>query len=239
MKIIQESDSLASAPVLLMYQSPFEKAVDRGCIFFFHGLGASKEEHIPELRLLAANGFLVVAIDNVGHGERRYPNFDERFSANNPQRDQEFLEVILQTKKEVPQIIVALETKKQIQLKKLGIAGVSLGGFITYSALLEEPRFTVVAVILGSPKWRIEHPESPHHHIHRFFPVALLSQTAGRDTIVPPSFAREFHQQLEDHYQTAPERQKYIEYPDSEHFMLPEDWERCWEELIQWFNNFL
>ncbi|MBF0286254.1 MAG: alpha/beta fold hydrolase [SAR324 cluster bacterium] len=239
MKIIQEPQVLGSIPLLLFYPSSFENAVARGCVLFFHGLGASKEEHILELSRLAKSGFLVVSIDNVGHGERRYQDFDGRFSAANPQRDQEFLNVILQTKKEVPGIIESLERKKQIRLKKIGVAGVSLGGFIAYSAMLEEPEFKAASVILGSPKWRVDHPESPHHHAHRFFPVALLSQNAGRDSIVPPCFAKEFHQKLEHHYEERPERQKYIEYPHSEHFMLLEDWMRCWQELTQWFEKFL
>ncbi len=56
--------------VVTVYEGSLD-AAERGCILFFHGLGASKDVQLPDLESLAARGFLVVGVGGVGHGERR------------------------------------------------------------------------------------------------------------------------------------------------------------------------
>lgn len=239
MKLILEKRKLATAPAILVHQEDRDKAVEQGCILFYHGLTVNKEINLKELTSLAEQGFLAIGIDNIGHGERRYPDFEERFSPDNPNVESEFLNAVQVTAKETPAIVDCLEQENLYRPKKLGIAGVSMGGFITYSALLAESRFTAAATVVASPQWKLDLPESPYKHPEKFFPVALLSQTAGKDLIVPNQFAKTFHEKLEPYYQSAPERQNYIDYPDSDHMMEPQDWEICWKTLIQWFQRFL
>jgi DHA2 family multidrug resistance protein len=59
-----------------------------------------------------------------------------------------------------------------------------MGGYITYAAVVADPRIRVATPILGSPQWKLPWAESPHGHVHRFFPTALLSQTAGVDGVI-------------------------------------------------------
>ena len=91
-----------SVPVLPAFQGDPGTAAERGCILFFHGLGASKDVQRPDLESLAAQGYLVVGVDSVGHGERRYPDFDRRLAKINPDFTRESLTVVLETAKEVP-----------------------------------------------------------------------------------------------------------------------------------------
>jgi len=230
---------LGEAPAVLVFNESIEQAKNKGCILFYHGLSSSKDNQDKEFFSLAENGFLVAGIDNIGHGERRYKDFDRRFSHLNPNLEEDFINAVYSTAKEVPKVIDALNEKGLINLSKIGIIGISMGGYITYSAILKEPRIKVAVSILGSPKWKIEHSNSPHRHLKRLYPTAILSQNAGLDTSVRPEYAREFHEELNKYYTQAPERHKYFEYPNSGHFMKESDWNFCWQRTIEWFTHFL
>ena len=122
---------------------------------------------------------------------------------------------------------------------KIGLLGVSMGGFIAYAAALLEPRLTATAAIVASPQWwMLESPESPHHHPEKFSAVKLISQTGGRDDVVPSRYARAFHENLKAVHQDYHERFAYYDYPQSDHMMNP-DWEQCWERAIDWFEKHL
>jgi uncharacterized protein len=76
--------TLASAPALVLFRGPAEDRARQGTILFYHGFGGSKETYVMVLSRLAEAGFLAVGVDGIGHGERRYPDFDERFPPFEP-----------------------------------------------------------------------------------------------------------------------------------------------------------
>jgi uncharacterized protein len=237
--------TLASAPALLLFHETPESSAQHGTVLFYHGFGESKDGYVEVLQKLAEAGFLAVGIDGVGHGERRYPDFKERFPPFEPHLignldlEAAFLSVVRETAQEVPLILDALFERVWIQPQRIGIAGHSFGGFVTYAAVVADKRIQAAAPVVGSPQWKLPWPDSPHLHPNRFFPTALLSQTAGKDARVWPSFAREFHQQLAPYYIQAPERLHYIEHLDSPHDLTEEDWERAWSSMVQWFDTYL
>ncbi|WP_146210180.1 S9 family peptidase [Vitiosangium sp. GDMCC 1.1324] len=230
--------SLAGAPALAVHQGSREEALRRGVVLFFHGLGGFKEVNERELGVFAERGLFAVGIDVVGQGERRYPDFDARFAHGNPRMEEEFLQVVQATANEVPAVLDAL-VSLGAHPERLGIAGVSQGGFITYRALLLDRRLRAAVALLGSPEWALALPESPHLHAERFFPVALFSQTAGQDDVVHPGPARSFHERLAPLYAQAPERLRYREFPLSGHMMRPEDWEEAIRDAADWLVRFL
>ena len=225
-------------PLLAVYDRKLELAVDKGCILVFHGLGASKEVQLGDLEEVAERGFLVVGVDNVGHGDRRYPDFDERLSRDNPDYKREFTNAVAATAREVPPLVDALTKAGYIKQERVGALGISMGGFITYSAIPREPRLKVAATIVASPEWVRDLPESPHRHLEGFDTVRLLSQTGGRDTTVPSRSAREFHERLKEFYPDYDERFAYVEYPGADHSMGV-DWEPCWQRTLTWFEQHL
>ena len=235
----KEKMTLGPSPAVLLYKGSIKKATDKGCVFFYHGLFASKEKQEKELLSLADNGFLAVGIDNVGHGERLYDDFDWRFSSANPNFEEDFIKAVYLTAGELSHVIDSLALKSLIDVTKIGVTGISMGGYITYSALLAEPRIKAAVSILGSPKWKIESPGNPYYHPDKIFPRALLSQNAGLDKSVPAHYAREFHIALKGYYTQSPDRQKYMEYPESGHFMTESDWNICWQKSIEWFETYL
>jgi len=73
----------------------------------------------------------------------------------------------------------------------------------------------------------------------RFFPAALLSQTAGADAVVSPDGARALHATLGSQYVAAPQRQRYVEYPGAAHMMDELTRQRAWAESLSWLERFL
>ena len=69
--------------------------------------------------------------------------------------------------------------------------------------------------------------------------VALLSQTAGADTHVPPGATQAFHQRLTPSYATAPDRLAYIEFPGVDHDLSEHAWKQAVENMVAWFQRFL
>ena len=238
MDIKELNVKLADAPALLTFRGTPIEAGKKGTILFYHGLKARKEGNRKEYKSLAQKGFLVAGIDNVGHGERLYKNFDDRAKTKEA-FEIFFTGMVRETAEEVPIIIEELVKNYKINRDKVGICGISMGGYITYSAILIEPSLKAATPILGSPKWKSSLEKSPHNHPEKFFPVALLSQNAGKDESVSPVFAKDFHRKLEPFYKEKPEKLKYIEFPDSGHFMIEEDWNELWDNTVNWFCKFL
>jgi hypothetical protein len=222
-----------------------EERARQGTILFYHGFGESKDGYVSVLQHLAEAGFLAIGVDGTGHGERRYPDFTERFPSFEPhlignmQLEAAFLSTVRATAWEVPSIIDALIERGWAHAGRIGIVGHSFGGFVTYAAAIADKRIQVAASVVGSPEWRLPWPDSPHFHLDCFFPVAMLSQVAGKDTNVLPAFARTLHDQLAPYYAQAPERLCYIEYPNSPHDLSTEDWEQAWGAVTAWFSAHL
>jgi dienelactone hydrolase len=231
--------SLGGAPVLAVHRGSREEAAARGVVLFFHGLNGSKEVHERELILFAEHGLFAVGVDAIGHGERRYQDFAARFDLSNPRLEEEFLGVVQATAREVPTLLDALVTRYGADPARLGIGGASLGGYITYTALVEERRLRAAVPLIASPEWNLPRPASPHQHLDRCFPVALFSQTAGQDEVVRSSDTRKFHERLEPFYTQAPERLRYREFPESAHMMRPQDWEEATRDAAAWLVRFM
>jgi uncharacterized protein len=231
--------SLGPAPAWLIFRGSPEEAARRGTILFWHGLSASKEVQAKELRSLAEHGWLAVGLDNAGHGERRLLDFEQRFSGWGESTERIFVDLVRNSAAEAPRIIDALLSIGLARADGIGAAGISMGAFIVYRAVLDDRRIQAAAALLGSPEWRLPWPESPHLHPEKFYPTPLLSQCAGADQSVPPRFARRFHERLAPFYRTEPERLRYVEFPGAGHFMPEPDWNRLWDHTLEWFRRFI
>ena len=181
--ITSETRKFGDIPTLIVYKDSIEEATQNGTILLFHGFGSSKEEQRDQLESLAHRGFLTVGVDIVGHGERRYHDFESRFFADNPVGQQEFLQAVWETAKEVPWVIDELNQARLIKEQRVGIAGISMGGHVVYNAIIQDSRIKVAVSILGAPQWKLDLPESPHRHPDQFSAIKLMSQNAGQDEI--------------------------------------------------------
>lgn len=237
--------TLASAPALALFRGSPEVSARQGTILFYHGFGVAKETSTTILSSLAEAGFLALGIDGIGHGERRYPDFDARFPPfeprfkGNTQLEAAFLHVVQQTVGEVPRILDTLIARRWAYPDRIGMSGLSFGGMITYAAVVADKRIGAAAPVVGSPEWKLSWPDSPHLHLDSFYPTALLSQTAGQDTNMLPGQVREFHRRLAPYYASAPERLRFLEYPNSPHHLTEEDWIQVWKTVVEWFRTSL
>lgn len=232
---------IAGTPALAAYRGDAERAGRRGAILYYHGFGRAKEDARDALAALAGAGFLAVGLDNVGHGERRLPDFGRRFDGLGPGPELEagFLALVRATAQEVPLVIDDLIARGLADPGRVGAAGWSMGGFVAYAAVAADPRLRAAAPILGAPEWRLPWAESPHRHPERFFPTALLSQTAGGDRRVPPHAARHFHEALAPYYAGAPGRLRYVEYADVGHDVPREVADVMRQRMVDWFQRHL
>ncbi len=235
----QTPATLAAAPALLLARGDAEDAAERGTILFYHGLTAQKESNLNEYRVLADAGFLVVALDNAGHGARRLSDFAARFHPANPNAGTEFLNLVKETALETPRVVDALLEKGLAHEDRLGVAGWSMGGYVAYRALLEEKRFKAAVTIVASPRWQLPWPDSPHLHPAAFYPVALLSQVGSHDEVVPPAGARAFHEALEPYYAEQPERLEFVEYPGMGHHPSAAEAAEIQVRTVAWFEKHL
>ena len=103
----------------------------RGTVLVYHGLTASKETQEKELNDLAYRGFLAVGVDAVGHGERRYPDFEERMSGDDFHL--KFLEMVAQSVDEIPDLLTELRHRYP-SCGAFGLTGISMGGYIAFAA---------------------------------------------------------------------------------------------------------
>ena len=233
-QILCEDRWLGAVPVLIA--RPAAGNPPWPAVLWFHGFTADRNASRPELEVLARAGLLAVGIDAVGHGARRLPDFDCHFSGPKTETDRRFLDLVTATVAEVPGLFDKLRDEGLADERRLAVAGVSMGGYITYVAVVLDRRIQAAVPLLGSPEW--DHPDSPHLHPDRFFPTALLTITAGADTDVPPDSARAFHRVLEERYRDAPDRLRYIEIEGAPHLMDPNDWAGAVGEAVGWITRF-
>jgi hypothetical protein len=206
---------LATAPALV-YEPD---RAPRATLLWYHGLGVAKETHEPELERFARAGIRAVGVDAAGHGERRLPNFEERFAPPREVIEPLLFQLVDESVREIPSILDALAAEQA------ALCGVSFGGYITYRAAARERRVTAAVALLGSPD---------AGDVDSMYPTALLSLTAENDVNVPPDAARAFHQKLEPRYVDAPDRLAYHEYPGAVHAMKEEEWNDAIERTIAW-----
>jgi dienelactone hydrolase len=228
--------TLGETPALVVCAGRESAAVKRGTVLVLHGLGGSKERQRPEAGSLAGRGYLAIALDAVGHGARRYPDFEDRFAPDRAELS--FFEVVQRTAEELPSVLEALARRGWTRPGRLGACGISMGGAVLFGASTRSCTFNAVATIVASPRWR--HTEdSPHERLDCYYPTPLLMQTAGSDTTVGPCDARDLHLALLPRYASSPDRLRYVEHTNEEHLLSEPAWTRAWNSVLEWFERFL
>lgn len=229
MEIEFRSERKEGVPLLLAQPSTGEGPLPT--VLWFHGFGVDKETHRKELAQLAGAGFLAVGMDAAGHGERRLPDLDARTDAPRAEALRTAVELAEATAREVPAVVRALAAEGLADGARVAVAGISMGAFVVYRAVVEEPSLRAAVAILGSPEWPVG--ESPHRHLEAFRRVALLSITAELDENVPPGPARELHRRLAEGH-PRPELARYVELPGAVHLMGAADWDTTMAETLRW-----
>jgi len=224
-----ERQVLGNVPVLLA--SSRDRVGPMPTVLWFHGFGADKDLHLPELEQIAARGFFAVGVDVAGHGARRLPDLDARIAAPWADALNTMLALVTETAAEVPDLLRTLIETGMADRHHISAVGISMGGYLVYRAIVIEPMIRTAVALLGSPEW--PDGDSPHRHPRAFDSTALLSITAECDESVPPDAARRFHRGLARTHPN-PRRLRYVELPGAEHLMDEESWRIAMTETTDW-----
>lgn len=135
-------------PILLFYKEGSSKPV----VFCQHGLLGDKRHTMSTCLRLADSGFLAVSMDARDHGERMEPRFWQRLRGNMPSF---FFPILLGTAKDVGKVIDYLEERVEADVGRVGMMGISMGGFTTVLSVTLEERIKAAASVLAGANYRI------------------------------------------------------------------------------------
>lgn len=146
----------------LWYQ-PENAAGPLPVVIVMHGTGGSKDGMKELLTSYAKAGFVAVAIDGRYHGERKGAAKDgnEAYQAailrawRDPGKEYPFF---FDTAWDMIRLIDYLETRPEVDAKRIGAIGISKGGIEIYLAAAVEPRLAAVVPCIGvqSFRWAVE-----------------------------------------------------------------------------------
>jgi alpha-beta hydrolase superfamily lysophospholipase len=209
-----------------------------GTVLIFHGLSATKEHQWPEIRRLAAAGFIGVVIDAPCHGGRYDPYLERVLQEGRDGNRLSFKEILHQAIREIPLLITYFTETEHLPV---GISGISLGGHTAFCSLLCSPAPDVCVPLIGAPVFTVAAAghQTPDEAFERLPTIPLLVVTAAQDTIVPPGPALELVDKLRPRYAAFPERLRSLHFTESGHHMRGEDWHHAWDEIIAWFIRYL
>jgi len=228
-------------PVLKIHDEPRPAPV----VIVLHGLGAGAEVQRKEMHSLAASGLSAAGIDAPHHGARRDAWLDEMEHLGPPESHVRLLQGVRQAAAEVSRVIDHLVREGH---GPIGLAGISMGAYTALAVATEDSRVQATASILGSPDWT---PRSGpvtdelralmrHAPVHRPADCArrpLRLFNAGRDVHVPARWSREFARSVAERHPTLAAHVEYVEYPESDHFMRPQDWDDLWGRTLSFFRT--
>ena len=134
-------------PALLFTPPGASAAHPVPCLIILHGLGGSKEIMAGYALAAAKFGYASLVIDEYGQGERG------PLKTPPGQQAQALALTVRQTAVDVRRGIDYLETRPDINAKRIGLAGVSLGAIIGTVTAGVEPRVKAAVLISGGGDW--------------------------------------------------------------------------------------
>lgn len=212
---------LGDVPVLIAHPDPAWRT-PAPVMLWMHGRTAHKElDPGRYLRWIRA-GVAACAIDLPGHGERAREGWDQ------PART---LEVLAQALGEVDAVLEhladpALGLGPALDLDRVGLGGMSLGGMVALRRLCEPHTFACAAVesttgwlsglyfpqatgVGGAervPRWEVTHDPATVQqleadaHLRLWRPIPLLALHSAQDAVVPLAVQERFVARLREHY---------------------------------------
>lgn len=230
-------------PVLKVHHEPRPGPA----VIVLHGLGANADIQRGELNVLAHGGLSAVGVDAPHHGARRDAWLEELEWLGYTETHARMLHAVREAAHDVSRVIDHLLHEGH---GPIGLAGISFGAYTALLVAAHDSRVRATVSMLGSPDWTPRegpitgeiHELMHHAPVHRPWDCArhpLLLVNAGRDGIVPPHWARDFARTLWEQHPALGPHVEYIEYPESDHMMRPQDWEEAWGRSLGFFQRTL
>lgn len=251
--IVLIKEIIQGTPVLAVFKPDGQP---KPLILLSHGFNENKERWTHHLQVLGTSGYYAVALDNHNHRERMGADFATAVFCDGALKLHEVRRLIKETADDIPRLIDHFAASLEVNSSQIGLAGVSMGAFVTFRALVIESRISVAVPIIGSPYWddipkdvrvasdlesrralaRISRAYSPAFFPERFYPRPLLIQIGGRDGHYQPGRVRQFYERLQKgHYQENPQRLQLVIHPEVGH----EFTSAMWASALEWFQQYL
>lgn len=240
--VMTAEKSAGDVPCLIVAREGL--AVDAPLVLMLHGLNSRKEKMLPALYEFARLGCRAVAPDAFLHGDR--PDAGDRESRLQTEYLAATTEMIEETTRDISRLL------DYFQPVRAAIHGISLGGYITFGALVAEPRLNVASVAMGSPDWLgplkrwglgAGHPAfdraavlNPLDHAPQAIPPRPLLMLHGdMDDVVPADGVIALEKSLRTLYAAQPERLKLRLFPGLGHQYTDE----MLSDTVAWFRRYL
>ena len=239
-------------PTLMFYHKQKEKLPAVICL---HGWTGNKEGMLVHCLRLADAGFCSVSVDARMHGDRLDPEFWAKFAENFPRT---FFTVVVETARDISQIVDFLEETSFINPDRIGVMGVSMGGFTTLVAVTFEKRLKAAVSVIGSANFplfvknmlslrvlpfkekpmyqpdeetkRLYEQYDPLNNLDKFPPTSLLLIGGSLDPYVPKEGIIELYEALKPYYETNPQNLKLKLYEVAHVYNSEME-----AEVIKWF----
>jgi pimeloyl-ACP methyl ester carboxylesterase len=228
-------------------------------LVFMHGLNGNKEQYPERMKALADKGLFVVAIDAHLHGERKVPGiFPKDRNLGRLGTDYAIWvhqSAVSHTARDVSKILDALSARPEVDLSRVGVAGISMGSSTCMVLAWKEPRVSVVAGLIGavdfwydmtktppgkdqdakrselSPRVRqLVASLDPKERKAAIAPKALFLANGDRDDGIDIESVRKFVEDLGPSYKGHPDRLKLLEEPKTGHTVT----DKMWSEGTKW-----
>ncbi|MSQ95570.1 MAG: hypothetical protein EXR98_13565 [Gemmataceae bacterium] len=227
-------------------------------VFFLHGMGGSKDSNVQRMQEWAGKGLFVVAIDAHLHGERRVPGLGPQ-GKNLGALGTDYAiwlhqSSVSHTARDVSKVIDALSARSDVDLSRIGVAGISMGSSTCMVLAWKEPRISVIVGMIGavdfwydvtktppgkeqdakrdalSPRVRqLVSSIDPLDRKAAIAPKALFLANGAKDQIDIESI-KKFVKDLQPSYKEHPDRLMLLEEPKTGHSVT----ERMWTEGATW-----
>jgi uncharacterized protein len=226
-------------------------------VIFMHGLGGSKDQYVPRMQEWADKGLFVVTIDAHLHGERKVPGiFPMGKNLGGLGTDYAIWvhqSAVSHTARDVSKIIDALSARSDVDLTRIGVAGVSMGSSTCMVLAWKEPRISVVVGLIGAVDFwydvtktapgkdqdakrdelslrvrQLVNGIDPLNRKATIAPKAMFLANGAKDQIDIESI-KKFVKELRPSYEAYPDRLELLEEPGG-HSMT----ERMWTEGTRW-----
>lgn len=232
-------------------------------VIFLHGMGGSKDSNAKRMQEWAGKGMFVVAIDAYLHGERKVPGIGPHGKNLGGLGTDYAIWVhqssVSHTARDVSRIIDALSARSDVDLSRIGVAGISMGSSTCLVLAWKEPRISVVVGLIGAVDFwydvtktppgkeqdarrnalslRVRQLVSSIDPLDRkaaIAPKALFLANGARDEIDIESI-KKFVKDLQPSYNKHPDRLLLLEEPNTGHTVT----ERMWSQGTQWLVHHL
>lgn len=236
---------IAHIPSVLIH--PYHLDTSGSAVILYHGWGMNKESQIFMGSVLACHGFWVLIPDALYHGQRETIDHGQEGAM-----ERSFLPILMQTVEEAGLLMEFMNTQAQ----KIGVLGISMGGFSGSGVFVTQETLKCLVVFNGSCAWREaarlfmtrrskgrdtgEAWETlklydPLEQAEKLRQRPLLMMHGEEDTVVPMESQKIFVQKVAPLYKEVEERFQFIPVPHLNHHVTMS----MMEKAIRWFQTYL